>query len=200
MIVTPSPTLTDNDLRLLRQELIKRRRSLVLVGLMGAGKTTIGRRMADWLEMDFYDADEEIESAARLSIAEIFEAFGEEEFRAGERRVIQRLLESEPCVLATGGGAFMNDETRALIQKRGISIWLRVDVEVLASRTSRRDHRPLLKGKDHHEVLGELLGKRGPVYAEANLVVDGTDEPVEVMTHRVLGAVQVHFLELSRSA
>lgn len=198
MSASPMRPLTDNDLRLLRQELVRRHRSLVLVGLMGAGKTTIGRRMADWLEMDFFDADEEIEKAARLSIAEIFEAFGEVEFRAGERRVIQRLLEGPPIVLATGGGAFMNDDTRALIQGRGISIWLRVDVEVLASRTSRRETRPLLQGRDHGEALAELLDARAPIYAQADLAVDGAEEAVDTMTHRVLLAVQDHFLRLSR--
>jgi shikimate kinase len=152
-------------------------RPVVLVGMMGVGKTSIGKRLADRLGTPFVDADEEIEKAAGLSITEIFAKFGEEYFRDGERRVIARLIEGEPKVIATGGGAFVNDETRALILERATSIWLNADVQVLADRVSRRDHRPLLKGKDPVAVLTELGKVRNPLYAAANLHIRSDTSP-----------------------
>jgi shikimate kinase len=147
-------------------------RTIALVGLMGAGKTTIGRRLAQALGMPFRDADAEIEAAAGRSVSEIFQAFGEAAFRDGERRVIARLLDEPPHVLATGGGAFIDDETRKLINARAMSVWLKADVEVLARRVARRDTRPLLAGKDPLEVLRAHALARYDRYAEAHLVVE----------------------------
>jgi shikimate kinase len=147
-------------------------RTIALVGLMGAGKTTIGRRLAHALGVPFRDADEEIERAAGLSIQEIFDRHGECEFRRGERRVIARLLEEAPHVLATGGGAFMEPETRALMRAKAVTVWLRADLETLLRRVSRRDHRPLLKREDPAIVMQRLMAQRYPIYAEADIVVD----------------------------
>lgn len=152
-------------------------RPVVLVGMMGVGKTSIGKRLAKLLGLEFVDADEEIERAAGMSVAEIFEKFGEPYFRDGERRVISRLIDDAPKVIATGGGAFINDSTRALILERAISIWLDAEIKVLAERVSRRSHRPLLTGRDPVEVLTELGKIRNPVYAEANIHVRSDTSP-----------------------
>ena len=152
-------------------------RPIVLVGMMGVGKTSIGKRLAARLGTDFVDADDEIEKAAGHSIAEIFEKFGEAYFRDGERRVIARLIDGTPKVIATGGGAFVNDFTRALILERATSIWLDADVHVLADRVSRRNHRPLLKDKDPVTVLTELGKIRNPLYAAANFHVRSDTSP-----------------------
>ena len=142
-------------------------RAIVLVGLMGVGKTTVGRRLAQRLALPFVDADEEIERAADMPIAEIFERFGEEHFRDGERRVIARLIDGLPKVVATGGGAFMNDRTRALILSDATAVWLDSDIDTLAARVGRRNNRPLLKGRDPRSVLRELAAVRNPIYALA---------------------------------
>lgn len=152
-------------------------RPIVLVGLMGAGKTTVGRRLATLLKLPFVDADEEIEKAAGLKVSEIFELHGEAEFRAGERRVIARLLKGAPHVLATGGGAFMNAETRALVREHALSIWLRADIDVLMRRVEKRDTRPLLRQGDPRETMERLMAERYPIYAEADLVVDSNNGP-----------------------
>lgn len=144
-------------------------RPIVLVGLMGCGKSTIGRRLAHALDLAFLDADTEIEKAADRTISEIFEDFGEAEFRDGERRVIARLMGKEPVILATGGGAFINDQTRALIKKDALSIWLDADLDTLAERVSRKNTRPLLRGKSPRAVLEQLARERTPYYAEADL-------------------------------
>ncbi|MEO5337453.1 MAG: shikimate kinase [Magnetospirillum sp. WYHS-4] len=164
---------------------------IVLIGLMGAGKTCVGRRLAKALDIPFIDADEEIVAAAGCSIPEIFARFGEPDFRSGERKVIARLLESGPCVLATGGGAFMDVETRALIRDQGISVWLRAGLDLLFHRTSngRRD-RPLLDNGDPRATLEKLMQIRYPVYAEADVVVDSLDEPPETTAERVLTALE----------
>jgi shikimate kinase len=148
------------------------RRSIVLVGLMGAGKTTIGRRLAHYLTIPFTDADAEIEAAAGKTIAEIFTDHGEDHFRDGERRVIARLLESGPQVLATGGGAYMNDETRGNIRQLAIAVWLRADLELLLERVRRRTDRPLLNTSDPEAVMRRLMETRYPVYSQADIVVD----------------------------
>jgi len=164
-------------------------KTIVLVGLMGAGKTSVGRKLATMLEMDFVDVDEEISKAAGCSIEDIFEDYGEEPFRDVEERVIQRLLQEKPRVLATGGGAFMNPRTRPLIAECGISVWLRADLDVLVRRTSRRGGRPLLKNKDHKATLGKLIEERGPVYAEADIVVDSREDGPEVTARDIKQAL-----------
>lgn len=165
-------------------------RTIVLVGLMGAGKSTVGRRLAARLGMDFIDADEEIERAAGMSISEMFAKYGEEAFRDGERRVIARIIAGPPCVLATGGGAFVNAETRALILAEALAIWLDADVDTLAARVGRRNTRPLLVGKDPHAVLSDLAAARNPLYAEAHLRVPSASAPHEVTVDAIMKALE----------
>ena len=166
------------------------RRSIVLVGMMGAGKSSIGRRLAARLGIPFVDADTEIEKAAGMSIAEIFTAHGEPYFRAGETRVIARLLEGGPQVLATGGGAFMNPETRAAIRAKGISVWLRATLEVLNRRIKRRGDRPLLKNSDPAETLQRLIEERYPVYAEADVTVESRDVPHDTIVDEIVAGLR----------
>ena len=166
--------------------------SIVLVGLMGAGKSAIGRRLASRLGMTFVDADTEIERAAGCSITDIFELHGEAAFRDGERRVIARLLARPAHVLATGGGAFMDPNTRAAIRESGISVWLRADLDLLVSRVSRRSNRPLLAGGDPRAILERLIAERHPIYAEADVVVDSMDGPHEQTVEAVLSAIGAH--------
>jgi shikimate kinase len=168
---------------------LKLPKTAVLVGLMGAGKTAIGKRLAQRLALDFVDADKEIETAADCSIAEIFARHGEQSFRDGERRVILRLLDNPVHVLSTGGGAFMDPETRARIRDRGISIWLRADLDLMLKRVSRRSDRPLLQVADPKAKLQELMAQRYPVYAQADLTVDSVDAPPEVTVERVYDAL-----------
>ena len=165
-------------------------RSIVLVGLMGAGKTSIGRRLAARLGLPFFDADAEIELAAGRTIPEIFARYGEESFRDGERRVIRRLLSGEPIVLATGGGAFMDEQTRAATRQDAVSVWLRCTLPVLVRRVAGRDNRPLLAGGDAEKILRELMDRRYPVYAEADLIVDCGDESLEHSTNAVMQTLQ----------
>jgi shikimate kinase len=164
-------------------------RSIVLIGLMGAGKTAVGRRLANRLELPFIDADTEIEVAAGQSISEIFAEHGEAYFRQGERKVIARLLESGPQVLATGGGAYMNADTRAAIKAHGISVWLKAELRVLSKRVGRRDNRPLLAGSDPETVMKKLMAERYPVYAEADVTVESCDVPHEVIVTAVIEAL-----------
>jgi shikimate kinase len=164
-------------------------RSIVLVGLMGAGKSKIGRRLAARLNLPFFDSDPEIEAAAGETIEEIFANRGECVFRAGERRVIARLLAQPVHVLATGGGAFMDPSTRGLIGRRGVSLWLRADLDILVARVSRRSNRPLLKEGDSRAILAELIGKRYPTYAEADLAVDSGAGSPEVTVTRAIAAL-----------
>jgi shikimate kinase len=165
------------------------RRTIVLVGLMGAGKTNIGRRLAVRLNLPFFDSDSEIEAAAGESIEEIFRNRGEEAFRDGERRVICRLLAQPAHVLATGGGAFMDPATRAAIARRGVSVWLRADLDILLARVSRRNNRPLLQQSDPRAVLSALIESRYPVYAEADLIIDSGEGPAEQTASRVIAAL-----------
>lgn len=165
------------------------RRTIVLVGLMGAGKTKIGRRLAARLNLPFADSDEEIETAAGETIEEIFRHRGEAAFRDGERRVIARLLQGPVHILATGGGAFMDAGTRAVIAKHGVSVWLRADLDVLFARVSRRSNRPLLKTPDPRAVLSELIERRNPIYAEADLTIDSGDGPPEATATRTIAAL-----------
>lgn len=165
-------------------------RTIVLIGLMGAGKSCIGRRLAALLGLNFVDADTEIERAAGCTIDEIFERHGEAAFRDGERRVIQRLLGQAVQVLATGGGSFMNPDTRAAIQEQAVSVWLRADLDLLLKRTGRRNNRPLLKRGDPRTILEQLMAERYPIYAEADIVVDSADGPPEVTVERMRAAVE----------
>jgi shikimate kinase len=167
-------------------------KTIVLIGLMGAGKSAIGRRLAARLGLPFIDADAEIEAAAGASIEDIFKRHGETEFRDGERRVITRLLEGPTHVLATGGGAFMNPATRDTIRKHGISVWLRADLELLVERTGRRNNRPLLRGGDRRQILARLIEQRYPVYAEADITVDSAEVPPEAMVDRVVAIIRDH--------
>ena len=161
-------------------------RSVVLVGLMGAGKTTVGRRLASALKLTFVDADSEIEKAAGKSVQEIFAEHGEVYFRDGERRVIARLLDEGPQVLATGGGAFMNAATRLKIRERGVSVWLRADLQLLMKRVLRRSHRPLLEQTDPRLVMEQLMEERYPVYATADLTVDSQDAPHDLIVKQIV--------------
>jgi len=158
--------------------------------MMGVGKSTIGRRLAMALDLPFRDADEEIERAAGCSIPEIFAQRGEAEFRAGEQRVIGRLLDQPPHVLATGGGAFMSEETRALIAKTAISVWLRADIDVLIRRVGKRENRPLLKGRNVRDVLTALMVERDPTYALADMVVETGDGPHQAAVDAIIAGLQ----------
>ena len=164
-------------------------RTIVLVGLMGAGKSKIGRRLAARLNLPFFDSGHEIEMAAGESIEEIFANRGEQAFRDGERRVIARLLAQPVHVLATGGGAFMDEMTRGVIKRRGVSLWLRADLDVLVSRVSRRSNRPLLKVGDARMVLGELIEQRYPVYAEADVTIESGEGSPELTVTRAIAAL-----------
>ena len=168
-------------------------KTLVLVGLMGAGKSSIGRRLAQRFGVDFLDADVEIETAAGRTIPEIFEELGEAAFRDGERRVIRRLLEDRtPHVLATGGGAFMAADPRAVVREKGMSLWLKADIYTLYERVSRRSNRPLLKTADPKETLRGLMAVRYPVYAEADILVETRRVPIETTVDKVYQAVIAH--------
>src|SRR3954470_5359647 len=164
-------------------------KTLVLVGMMGAGKTSVGRRLASSLGVSFRDADAEIELAAGCTINEIFERFGEPAFRAGERKVIARLLAEPPHVLATGGGAFMDSETRARIHETAISVWLKAPLELLLERVTRKDTRPLLRNTDNRAALERLLREREPVYAQADLTIESDEGPQEAVVRRILAAL-----------
>ena len=167
-------------------------RSVVLVGLMGCGKSAIGRRLAAKLALPFVDADEEIEKAAGKSIEDIFADHGEPYFREGERKVLSRLLRSGPQVLATGGGAFMNEETRGAIAEHGISVWLRAELPLLVRRVGKRGNRPLLKGGDPEAVLQNLMTTRYPIYAQADLTVESRDVPHEVIVAEIAERLNQH--------
>jgi shikimate kinase len=174
-----------------------RRKTIALVGLMGVGKSSIGRRLAHALGLPFRDADAEVEAAAGRSIPDIFAEFGEPAFRDGERKVIARLLDEGPHVLATGGGAFMNDQTRALIKDKAVSVWLKADLEVLARRVGRKGDRPLVAGKDPMEVLRAQAEIRYPVYEQADIVVETGDTPHQVAVDAIIEALKQHLSKVS---
>jgi len=163
-----------------------KKKTIVLVGIMGAGKTTVGKILADRIGIQFVDADQEIERAAGFTITDIFEKYGEAEFRKGEERVISRILSGQPCVLATGGGAFMSQATRLLIKKTATSVWLRVSFEVLAKRLEKRSGRPLLQTVDPQQTLRALINKRYPIYNGADLIVDAKDDAVDITVSKVI--------------
>lgn len=174
-------------------------RHLVLIGMPGAGKSSVGRKLAKRLGLRFLDSDIEVESAAGMNIEQIFDQLGEPAFREGEHRVIARLLDGPPCVLATGGGAFMNESTRQAIRDKAISLWLRADPETLLERTSRRDDRPLLKKGDPAVILRELAQRREPTYALADIVVMTDKRPLDNMVDRVLIALNEFLTKKSPS-
>ena len=165
-------------------------RTIALVGLMGAGKSTVGRRLASVLGRKFFDSDDEIEKAAGLSIADIFTLHGEPEFRRGERRVLERLLKNPPHILATGGGAYLDENTRTLLRKCAITVWLNADFETLWERVNRRNHRPLLKNPAARDVLTRLLEERTPIYSEADLVINSVDGPHSATVQQIIAAVK----------
>lgn len=167
-------------------------RTVVLIGMMGAGKSSVGRRLASRLALPFADSDTEVETAAGMSISQLIKDYGEPEFRRLEQRVMARLLEAPMHVLSTGGGAFMNDETRALIHDKCISVWLKADTEILLERATRYDNRPLLQAGDPREIMLRLLAEREPIYAEANLIVESDGRPVDETVDRLLKALKVH--------
>ncbi len=165
---------------------------IVLVGLMGAGKSCVGRRVAQRLNIPFLDADAEVEAAAGCSIVDIFEQYGEKAFRDGERRVIARLLDGPPSVIATGGGAYIDEQTRALINEKSLSVWLRADLDTLVARTSGRNHRPLLNSGNQRETLSTLIDQRYPIYSEADLTIDTGSDSANVTCARVIDALAAH--------
>ena len=173
-------------------------RSIVLVGLMGAGKTCIGKRLASEIGLSFADADAEIEAAADCTVEEIFARYGEQAFRDGERRVIARLLEGPRKVLATGGGAFVNPETRKNVHRDGVSVWLKADLDILVQRVSRRNDRPLLKNDNPRATLERLIEQRYPCYAEADITVDTGNEPPDSTVGKVVDALNAHAAALTK--
>ncbi len=194
--------MTDNsilpeDRNPLGRNLLELKRPIVLVGLMGAGKSTIGRRLARDIGLDFVDSDEEIAEAAGCSIPDIFEIYGETIFRDLEKRVILRLLSSEPTVIATGGGAFMNAELRDMIKSNAISVWLRAELEVLLERVSRRNTRPLLEQGDKRAILTRLMNERHPIYSEANLAVDSGEGAHETVVLDIIQRVKAYSGDVS---
>lgn len=173
------------------------KRSIVLVGMMGAGKSSVGRRLATRLGLPFTDADSEIEAAAGMSITDIFDLHGEAAFRSGEARVIGRLLDGGPQVLATGGGAFVNPDTRAAVRAQGISVWLKAEFEVLMRRIKRRNDRPMLQTADPAATLKELMAARYPVYAEADLTIETREVPHGTVVDEMIAALSNHLASTS---
>ncbi len=165
-------------------------RTIALVGMMGAGKTSVGRRLASALNRPFFDSDDEIEKAAGMSVASIFSVHGEPEFRRGEQRVLERLLAGPPHVLATGGGAFLNPEIRDLMRDKTVTVWINAELETLWKRVSRRSHRPLLQQPNPKQVLSDLLDERRPVYELADVVVASVDGPHAITVDAILGALK----------
>lgn len=182
-----------------KDEIFPLPRAVALIGLMGAGKTQIGRNLSAVLGAPFIDADAEIEAAAGRSISDIFNTFGEAHFRDGERQVIQRLLDGPPCILATGGGAFVQDKTRQLIEAKAVSLWLKADLELLVARTAGKTHRPLLRQGEPRQVLKDLMDQRYPVYAQADIIVETRDEPPQATTARALTALKAYFQTHART-
>jgi shikimate kinase len=168
------------------------RRSIVFVGLMGAGKTAIGRKVAATLGLPFLDSDQEIEAVSRMTVPELFDRYGEPEFRALEQRVIARVLEHGPQVLSTGGGAFMNAQTREIIATHGVSVWLKADIDVLMDRVAKKQNRPLLKASDPRAVMERLMAERHPVYATSNVIVSTREEKKEIISAEVITSLLSH--------
>ena len=172
--------------------LVALRKSVVLVGLMGAGKSTIGRRLAQVLDTPFVDSDNEIVEAAGCSVSDIFDIHGEDIFRDLEQRIVLKLLDREPSVIATGGGSFINPTIRKAIKEKASSVWLKAELEVLVERVSRRNTRPLLEQGDKREILSKLMADRYPVYGEADITIDSSNDAHEVVVKRILEALKAH--------
>lgn len=167
-------------------------KSIVLVGLMGAGKSTVGKKLASLVELPFFDADHEIEKVSTMTVPELFEAYGEAEFRDLERRVIARMLEDGPIVLATGGGAYMNEQTRRAVASQGVSVWLKAELDVLMARVVRKQNRPLLKNDDPRGVMERLMVERHPVYEHADITVNSREEKKEIIAFEAIQAIADH--------
>lgn len=174
---------------------------ILLVGLMGSGKTSVGKRLAKKLNLPFVDGDQEIEKAAGLSLVDVLKCFGEEEYRAGEKRVMKRLLQGNPCVLASGGGSFVAEQTRQLAKLNAVTIWLKADVDVLYNRTAGRKHRPFLEGNDSHlkNKLEKYISEEYPYYSEADIIVETKEEQVDNTVLRVIEAID-NFLSSTKTA
>lgn len=174
---------------------IQTNKIILLVGLMGSGKTSVGKRLAQKLNLPFIDGDQEIEKAAGLSLIDVLKCFGEDEYRAGEARVMKRLLSGDPCVLASGGGSFVCEQTRKLAKERAITIWLKADVDVLYSRTSGRQHRPFLKGDDSalKDKIENYINEEYPYYSQADIIVETKDEYVSDTVNRVIKSIESFF-------
>ena len=183
---TPPPAASDDTAALAARVAARLDRPVVLVGMMGVGKSTVGRKLAALLHLPFVDADEAIVEAAKMSITEMFDQFGEDNFRDGERRVIARLLDNGPSVLATGGGAFVQAPTRALILDRGLPVWLDADIDTLVERVSRNTKRPLLRGGNVRDIVTRMKAEREPAYAQAQIRVQSISAPHEVTVTRIL--------------
>ncbi|HUH50420.1 MAG TPA: shikimate kinase [Mycoplana sp.] len=186
LMETSSPELVQ------KARMVLGKRNLVLVGLMGAGKSAIGRLVAQALSVPFIDSDHEIERVSRMSIPDLFAAYGEEEFRALEARVMKRLLKTGPRVVSTGGGAFVNERTRRHIKRGGLTVWLKADLDVLWERVNKRDTRPLLKTENPKQTLENLMNARYPIYAEADLTVHSRDVKKEMVVEEVLAAIAAY--------
>ena len=169
---------------------------ILLVGLMGSGKTSVGRRLAKKLNLPFVDGDQEIEKAAGLSLIDVLKCFGEKEYRAGEERVMKRLLQGEPCVLASGGGSFVAEQTRRLAKEHAITVWLKADIDILYSRTAGRKHRPFLEGAEDHlkNKLESYIKEEYPYYSEADIVVETKEEQVDNTVNRVIESLKTHLM------
>ena len=186
--MTAVSDVSRQDLRRVAREAFGAR-NIVFVGLMGAGKSVIGKMVATALELPFVDSDAEIERVSQMTIAELFDLYGETEFRALEARVIERLLKSGPRVLSTGGGAFINEKSRALIKEEAVSIWLKADLDVLWERVKKRDTRPLLKTAEPEQTLKALMEKRYPIYAEADITINSRNVRKEVIVEETIAAL-----------
>ena len=172
---------------------------ILLVGMMGCGKTTLGKQLARQLQLPFIDSDKEIESASGCSISDLFATYGEEEFRAGEERIMARLLKGENCVLSSGGGAFLSEKTRKLAKQYAISVWIRADADLISKRTQGRNHRPLIPAQDNKKAVARLIQEYYPLYAQADLVVDSKQEAISNTSRRLLSLLeQAHFIERIR--
>lgn len=191
MSVTQIPTDTDVPATLRRLG----KRSVVFVGLMGAGKTVIGRKLAHMLSLPFVDSDHEIERVSRMNVPDLFETYGEAEFRSLERRVIARLLKTGPQVISTGGGAFINDSTRRAVARSGVSVWLDADLDTLMERVLKKQNRPLLRNDDPRAVMQRLMDERYPIYAQADVTVRTRDERKEVIAQEAFEALARHLVE-----